>query len=129
MPKQIHSDVVAFLTKLGYEFSTTPQIPSNIFDRIDHLGEELDETLLAANDNNLEEVIDGLVDLIYIAAGTIAMCGTTLEPHWNAVQKANISKERGMTKRGHSFDALKPDGWEPPNHKTILINLGWTQND
>lgn len=122
---KIQRDTVEFLSKLGYEFPDEPRIPENIFDRLDHIHEELIETRNAAATGDLDEVIDGLIDLIYIAAGTIPMCGTDIEPHWDEVQAKNMMKERGITKRGHSFDAVKPADWTPPDHITILRRKGY----
>ena len=42
---------------------------------------------------------------------------------FDEVQKANMAKVRGESKRGPSslgFDAIKPDGWTPPNYSAFI---------
>jgi predicted HAD superfamily Cof-like phosphohydrolase len=48
------------------------------------------------------------------------MCGFDVEAHWNEIQRANMSKVKGLTKRGHGYDVKKPDGWTEPNHNRIM---------
>lgn len=117
---QYVEDVQDFLDKMGMECLTKPGIHPMIDVRTDHLQEELDELKENVKNKNVEEVIDALVDLVYIAIGTSNLCGFDFDKHWNEVQRANITKERGKTKRGHSFDAMKPKGWKAPNHKKVL---------
>lgn len=75
---------------------------------------------------NEEEVIDGLVDLIYVAIGTAIYFGytnkienkTLLEHAWDRVQAANEMKvpvkNENESKRGVKFDLKKPEGWKKP---------------
>ena len=89
--------------------------------RIEHLKEELEETIGAVEGGDLEEFIDGLIDLIYIASGTLNMCGVDAQRHWDEVHQANMNKERGVNpKRGHNVDVVKPEGWVEPNHTKLL---------
>lgn len=120
--KTIFDDTKAFALK--FDLITGDEIPhitEHMQIRLDHLKEELDETILAVENDDLEEVIDGLLDLIYIAAGTLGMCGIKSQLHWEEIQRANMSKERGVNpKRGHDVDVIKPAGWEGPNHGRVL---------
>ncbi len=76
------------------------------------------------------EVIDGLLDLVYVALGTLdlkELSEEQIRQHWNAIQIANMSKERSTnndsrSKRKHSLDIVKPAGWTGPNHKDIMDN-------
>lgn len=68
------------------------------------VGEEYEETLEAysARDGSVEstaEIIDGAIDLIYVATGLIHALGFDPQPFWDEVQRSNMSK----------FDQL-PDG-------------------
>jgi predicted HAD superfamily Cof-like phosphohydrolase len=123
MIKSVFEDTEEFALKFKLiRGDEKPHIYKNIQVRLDHLQEELDETIKAVNDDDLLEVIDGLIDLIYIASGTLGMCGIKSQLHWDEVQRANMTKERGMTKRGHAYDVKKPEGWIAPNHLKILKN-------
>jgi predicted HAD superfamily Cof-like phosphohydrolase len=80
----------------------------------------------------LEETLDGLVDLLYVLMGTVRFCGFhTNSPFgqrfheaWRRVQQANMAKTRaassGDSKRGTSFDVVKPVGWVPPTLKDLV---------
>lgn len=116
----IFDDTRAFLDKMGLECEPKPNLHIFMQQRIDHLREELEELQKALDEGNLEEVIDANIDLIYIASGNLNLCGADGQEHWDAVQQANMKKKRGTTKRGHSFDAIKPPGWQGPDHAKIL---------
>lgn len=54
-------------------------------------------------------------------------CGCTEElwqDLWNDVQRANMSKERALkatdSKRGSTYDVIKPEGWLPPQTDAII---------
>lgn len=83
--------------------------------------EELGETMSAALvQGNSEEVVDGLIDTIVFAIGTLDIMGVDVKQAWDEVYRANISKKAGVKPgRPNPFgmpDLLKPGGWTPPNH-------------
>lgn len=118
-------DIDQFLNKFNFS-SDLPidsgkiKIHQEIGKRLDMLKEELKETEDAVLFANKEELIDGLVDLVYIAIGTARLCGYDFNIHWSEVHRANMTKERGRSKRGHDFDVYKPESWIAPNHKQFF---------
>ena len=50
----------------------------------------------------------------------LAMVSAVLGYKMVLIMPANMSKERGVTKRGHAFDVKKPEGWVGPDHTKIL---------
>jgi predicted HAD superfamily Cof-like phosphohydrolase len=72
----------------------------------------------------LEESLDGLVDLVYVAIGTAYMHGFDFQSAWDRVHEANMKKIRApsaeASKRKSSFDVVKPEGWEPPTHTDLV---------
>src|SRR3546814_5926129 len=108
--------------------------------------EELDEFIEAAGFNptydasggrdglnnhgvqNLAQQADALVDLVYVALGTAVMLGLPWDWLWNDVQRANMAKVRGMTKRGHAVDVTKPPGWQGPQNQRILDLAGYNSS-
>jgi predicted HAD superfamily Cof-like phosphohydrolase len=114
------TDVSDFLTKFGLESLDKPGFHPNLEQRIEHLYEEMSELRVAIADQNKEELVDALLDVVYIALGTAVLCGFKTQEHWDEIQRANMSKVRGQTKRGHSFDVKKPEGWVGPQHDKIL---------
>jgi predicted HAD superfamily Cof-like phosphohydrolase len=113
-------DVKEFIDKFQLGVLQEPGFHPAIEVRVEHLQEELDELKTAVANQDKEETIDALLDLVYIAVGTAYMCGFDIQAHWDEIQRANISKERGITKRNHGFDVKKPQDWVGPNHTEIL---------
>lgn len=67
---------------------------------------------------NLEEAIDGICDLIYVAMGTGVAMGIDVEEHYDEVHRANMAK-LGGPKRADGKQ-LKPKDWTPPDHQKIM---------
>lgn len=74
---------------------------------------------------DIDEQADALIDLVYVAMGTAVMMGLPWQQLWDDVQRANMSKVRGMTKRGHAIDVTKPEGWVGPKTEEILNLYGY----
>ena len=94
-------------------------------ERIEFLDEELLEFRRAVEVQDLSEQADALIDLVYVAIGTADMLGLPWDELWADVQRANMAKERGTTKRGHAVDVTKPKGWIPPQTLAILKMAGY----
>jgi len=116
----VTTDVTDFLNKFNLQKLDQPGFHPMLKQRVEHLLEEASELQVAIDESNKEELIDALLDVVYIAIGTAVLCGFDVEAHWNEIQRANMSKERGITKRGHAFDVCKPANWVGPDHTTIL---------
>lgn len=89
-----------------------------------HLTEELCEFKYALENSDLPSAVDALVDLIYVAAGRLVEMGVFPMLAFDEVHRANMSKARGtVSKRAKSsggFDAVKPEGWTPPDIQAVL---------
>jgi len=84
--------------------------------------EEMNETIDAALfEQDPEEVVDGLIDLVVFALGTLDVFGIDTNKAWGEVHKANMSKETGVKpERKNPFglpDLIKPEGWTAPTHE------------
>lgn len=113
-------DVKQFLDKFGLSCLDKPGFHPMLAQRCAHIDEELAELKTAIDNGDLPEVIDALLDIVYISIGTAHLCGFDTDKHWAEIQRANMSKVRGTTKRGHNFDVKKPENWVAPNHTSIL---------
>ncbi len=105
---------------IGIDLPQTPMLLSKdrLAYRIGHLEEELHEAQLSAHEEDLPGFVDGLIDLIYVAMGTILEVGVPAGAAFGEVHAANMAKHRGMVaKRPDSggYDAVKPPGWTPPD--------------
>lgn len=88
--------------------------------RINFLKEELNETSTAFAEANPEEIVDGLIDLMVVAIGTLDAFQVDIFEAWGQVNAANISKEVGIkADRPNPLglpDLVKPTGWVGPDH-------------
>jgi predicted HAD superfamily Cof-like phosphohydrolase len=89
--------------------------------RLSMCKEELDETVAAYAAKDSEEVVDGLIDLVVFALGTLDVFGVDAKAAWDKVYEANMSKSPGVKPgRPNPFglpDLLKPEGWQAPSHE------------
>lgn len=147
-------DVGAFHTKFGLPTPATVPPQALTFDllkfRLNFLIEELRELAEAYHLDNLSENLrvlqiglsiipkpedvvvdlakagDALIDLTYVALGTLHFMGLPGNGMWDEVQRANLSKERATgaddprSKRGHASDVVKPAGWVGPQHEELI---------
>ena len=98
----------------------------NLMMKIGHLEEELAEIKKAAENGDLVEFADGIIDLIYVASGLGNLCRLPMHQLWNDVQNSNmVGKVRvksldDATKRGSTFDVKKGPNWVGPRGGDIL---------
>lgn len=135
-------DVGEFHTKFELPTSENCKVqplPNNLKEfRSKFLQEELDEFKLALESDDIIEQIDGLLDLVYVAHGTLHMMGLPaplVQACWEDIQRSNMSKVRAehendeRSKRKNSFDVVKPEGFIPPRIKEILEQYGVKFNE
>lgn len=86
--------------------------------RLDFLEEEFEETQAAFFKNDSKEVVDGLIDLIVIAIGTLDLFKCDADVVWDKIHHSNMSKKPGANKsRQNPFglpDMVKPKDWVGP---------------
>lgn len=70
---------------------------------------------------DLEKIIDGCCDTIYVATGALVACGVPDIPHMQAVCGANNRKfpDGQVVFNEQTGKYLKPLGWVPPDHQMI----------
>ena len=88
--------------------------------RLDFIKEEYDETKEAIIMHDVEEIVDGLIDMCVVAIGTLDAMGVDAHRAWNEVLTANMAKEVGVKEsRPNPLgipDLIKPEGWTAPVH-------------
>lgn len=91
----------------------------------DHMREEWNEAWDAQARGDRAGVVDGLIDLVYVALGALLEMGIPPSLPFDEVHRANMTKIPKMTDRyGPGVnDAVKPEGFVPPNHAAILDHL------
>lgn len=127
MDKEVE-DVRRFHQKFGIlDSGTVPTMLAKrkLQERIECMQEELDEFKKAVAEQDFPEQADALIDLVYFAKGTAVMMGLPWAELWDDVQRANMDKVRGVGKRGHAVDMIKPEGWQKPDGARILMEAGF----
>ena len=110
------------LKVLGLEdVKPTFEMPVSMQQRLDFMEEEIHELSDAHSNMDLVGVADALADLVYVALGTAHMLGIPFDEVFKVVHAANMQKQRGMTKRGMLYDAVKPAGWVGPEEQIETI--------
>jgi predicted HAD superfamily Cof-like phosphohydrolase len=128
MPSPIE-DIKDFHEKFGLDYDGPPRLldPQLSSFREDFMEEELREYRWAISDGNLERAFDALLDLKYVLLGTAYLHGLGIDrwtKGWNRVHNANMGKTRAErstdSKRGSTFDVVKPDGWVAPDLSDLV---------
>lgn len=70
---------------------------------------------------NWAGMIDAIVDTIYVAIGAAVQMGVDLDPFFEAVHAANMTKRGGPTDLNGK--KLKPLGWRPPDIEGVLRKM------
>ena len=87
------------------------------------INEELDETLLAAETNDMVEVADGLADLLYFIVGQAVRVGIDIDAVFDEVHRSNMTKKSGP-KPGRPvalpYDCYKDADYSAPDLATVL---------
>lgn len=87
--------------------------------------EELEETQKAVIQNNQVEVLDGLVDQLYILLGSVHEYGMLdkFEQAWDLVHANNMTKlgEDGKVHKNENGKVIKPSNYKPVD-LSILFN-------
>lgn len=119
------ADIADMHAKFGVnkvvETLTDAQLKDYLKFRLDMVQEEVKETLDAFEAKDAEEVVDGLIDAIVFAIGTLDAFNVDAYEAWARVHEANMAKEPGV-KPGrpnpYGFpDLIKPEGWTAPTHE------------
>lgn len=127
--RTIFDDVQDFYNMLGIEalkkHHIFPAALQKFRDGI--LKEEYEEYLKAVEDKDKEKQLDSLIDLIYVAIGTILLHGWDGKEAWRRVHRSNMQKVPGepgegkaIAKRTGQVDALKPLGWKHPTFTDLV---------
>lgn len=149
MPMDFVEDIVEFHEKFRLKYDGKPrQLPRDIggfrrrfleeeFREYVTAGMNLDLAIHAKDDAEithwLEQQLDALVDLVYVALGTAHLHGFDFKVAWQRVHSANMAKVRAEdasdSKRGSHYDVVKPQGWLPPTHRDLVEDHAHRQGE
>jgi predicted HAD superfamily Cof-like phosphohydrolase len=119
-----YRDVKKFHKSFGQRIGKKPEFPDMAERELRGklLTEEFKEYIEAEHTNDLIEVADALADIIYIACGTAVSYGIPLDKVFEEVHRSNMAKLGPDGKPIYREDGkvMKPEGWTPPDIKSIL---------
>ena len=112
--------VMKFQTAFGHPVGTEPKMlePERLATRQTWLQEEVNEISEA---KTVEDLADGIADVIYIALGHAVEAGIDIDKIFKIVQDANMAKLGPDGKPVYKDDNKigKPEGWEAPEPKIV----------
>ena len=125
--KTILNSVADFHTAFNVPVNNAPTVdidPKTVNLRKDLMNEEVDEYVEACNDKDVVEVLDAVVDQLYILAGTIVTHGLQnfIVPAFKEVHRSNMSKLDADGKPIFREDGkvLKSELYSKPDLKQFL---------
>jgi len=117
------ADIIDFHQKFELLYNGPPrELPRELSEfREKFMLEELTEYIAS---DKLHDKLDALVDLVYVALGTAHLHGFWFNIAWRRVHEANMKKVRAQvssdSKRGSTYDVVKPAGWTPPDLSDLV---------
>jgi predicted HAD superfamily Cof-like phosphohydrolase len=81
------------------------------------IDEELAEVKEGIANNDRVEILDGLIDTIYVAIGALNSLGVNIQGAWDEVQRSNMSKvdpESGKLLKREDGKIMKAAGYSAP---------------
>ena len=89
--------------------------------RMAMIQEEVDETQEAIDAKDPEEIVDGLIDIVVFALGTLDILNVDTLKAWDEVYTSNMMKIPGVkASRPNPLglpDLIKPNNWIAPSHE------------
>jgi predicted HAD superfamily Cof-like phosphohydrolase len=84
--------------------------------------EEYKELILAFGNRDMVEIADACADLKWVIEGLEHTLQIPQQEVWNEVARSNLAKisETGKVLKREDGKVLKPEGWTPPDIKSIL---------
>lgn len=118
-------DIAAMHEKFKVNSTVANLTPAQLKDylkfRLDMVQEEVSESRKAFDEGDAEGIVDGLIDCIVFAIGTLDAFNVNSYEAWNKVHAANMQKEPGIKlERPNPYgfpDLIKPEGWTAPSHE------------
>lgn len=84
--------------------------------------EEYKELIVAFGNRDMVEIADACADLKWVIEGLEHTLGIPQQAVWDEVARSNLAKisDNGKVLKRDDGKVLKPEGWTPPDIKSIL---------
>lgn len=89
---------------------------------MDLVMEEFRELVTAYANRDIVEIADACADLKWVIEGLEITLNIPQQEVWNEVSRSNLAKisASGKVEKREDGKVLKPEGWTPPNIKSII---------
>ena len=89
---------------------------------VDLIVEEFKELMTAYGNRDMVEIADACADLTWVIEGLENTLSIPQQEVWDEVARSNLAKisSDGKVHKRQDGKVLKPEGWTPPNIKSIL---------
>ena len=119
-------EVRQFLAALVFEEVVNELLPAlgfRVKENLGNLSLEMVPMTEASPEPNMEKIVDGVCDSIFVIEGVMVACGLPTQLFMNEVCRANLDKFKDGVKINEAGKYQKPEGWEPPDHLYIFKEL------
>tara|TARA_R100001530_G_C4307043_1_gene151968 strand:+ start:139 stop:552 length:414 start_codon:yes stop_codon:yes gene_type:complete len=122
-------DISEFHRKFRLDKHKKPNLGTSEYQefRLNFIKEEVAELEEALKNNDKALVFDALIDIVYVTLGTAYVMGFPWRHGWNEVHDTNMKKVRvdsgKQSKRGSTYDVIKPRDWQPPRLEELLRHI------
>lgn len=111
--------VKLFHEKFGHPISDKPVMmkKERAIKRYHWMKEEIDEFLVAVDNEDITEQADAMIDVMYFALGTLVEMGIKPDELFDIVQDANMAKlwPDGKPHYNEEGKTIKPSTWRDPH--------------
>lgn len=114
--------VRSFHEKFGFTLNTYPTLIDSELGKVRHFHteKEMDELLIAIENENLVKIADALCDILYFTYGTGVAYGIDLEPIFTEIHRSNMTKQRPDPIQYVDAKAVKGEAYSPPTIESII---------
>lgn len=126
--KSNYQKVRDFMQAFGQELPNKHGFPNQdvVLLRYNLIHEELEELNQAMQENDIVEVADALVDILYVTYGALAAFGLPANALFDEVHRSNMSKlgEDGNPIYREDGKVIKGPNYSEPDIKSVVENYG-----
>ena len=121
--QDVFSDIREFHEKFLQNYNGDPrQLPDDKKWRVSFLKEEVKEFEVAVLKRNIVDQLDALIDICYVAIGTVYLMGIDFNEAWRRVHASNMSKECVKNGEGkYGATVHKGKDYKPPVLEDLCI--------
>lgn len=125
--QKLVNDILQFKIACNDVIPLGPTIPNGLRKNLakKFIRQEHDELMIAIDEDDFIEIIDGCFDLIYVTIGLAIDYGVPMAEGWKVGNDSNLAKidgRHGPIIRDAEGKIKKPPGWTVPDFAQVILN-------